>query len=58
MDNPKKAEEDALRFAKYFKELAKWMPEPDPDWKKKAKVSKYDAMYEARINGPERDGEW
>ena len=56
MDNQKKAEEDALRFAKYFKELAKWMPEPDSDWKEKAKISKYDAMYEARINGCERDG--
>jgi hypothetical protein len=32
----KKAEADAERFAKYFRELAKWMPEPPSDWREKA----------------------
>jgi hypothetical protein len=45
------------RFAKYFQELASWMPEPDSDWKEKCRVSKYDAIYEARINAERYNGE-
>ena len=41
--------EEAARFAKYFAELERLMPEPPPDWKEKAKISRYDAIYEARI---------
>ncbi|GEM_PF-7087883 len=53
MDEDKKAEADAERFAKYFRELARWMPEPPSDWREKALPSKYDAMYEARIKAEE-----
>ena len=45
----KKAEADAERFAKYFRELAQWMPEPPSDWREKALPSKYDSIYEERI---------
>jgi len=45
----RRTEEEAARFAKYFAELDKLMPEPPPDWREKAKVSRYDAIYEARI---------
>lgn len=49
MSLDKKAEADAERFAKYFRELAQWMPEPPPDWREKALPSKYDSIYEERI---------
>ena len=55
--DPNKAEEEANRFAKFFFELEKWMPEPPADWREKAKESKYDAIYEARIKNDRRSGE-
>ena len=45
----RRSKEEAERFAKFFAELEKWMPEPPPDWQEKAKISRYDAIYEARI---------
>ena len=55
MSLEKKAEADAERFAKYFRELAQWMPEPPSDWREKALPSKYDSIYEERIK-KERSG--
>jgi len=55
--DPNKAEEDAKRYAKFFAELEQWMPEPPPDWREKAKKSKYDAIYESRIKNDRRQRE-
>ena len=55
MSLEKKAEADAERFAKYFRELERWMPEPPSDWREKALPSKYDSIYEERVK-KERSG--
>ena len=55
MKKESQIEKDVERFAKYFRELKRLMPEPPPDWREKALPSKYDAIYEARIKNEQRE---
>ena len=45
---PSEDEEERKRFRKYFRQLASLIPEPDPDWREKARPCKYDAILKER----------